>query len=326
LHLINKTYNEKLISRDQLVMYLEESLAALNQRGIEVAATHRESDRKSREQIAQLQSILRTMTRPVWQYGEKGGNRALESRMMIPIQGGNRDIVDDAASSQGGQAEIKEENIAEAVVSSYPLSQRPESGQSMDISNTSSLRTSTSVDLRAGTPPYYSTFGGRNKNTDHSEAGLSYSTPGHNSVSSSVFIDHKSNLDKESDAFESVIMHSGTMDGEIPLDPLVEEMTLIAGNGISDDRSMESKMMMEDNGGVRPPPKKPIPFGGQTNDFIPRRFSKKYGPLVKAGVLKPGNRLNEQFHSDNFFRGASRGSTASSLSIPEIKTDFIPVS
>jgi len=333
LHLINKTYNERLSSREQLVMYLEESLAALNQRGVEVAATHRESDRKSREQIAQLQSLLRTMTRPIWQYGETGGNRALESRMMIPIQGGNRDIVDDTASFQGGQGEVQEENIGEGVPSSFPFSQRPLSGPSLDISNASSLRTSASVDIRAGTPPNYPTFGGRNKNTDNSEAGLSYSTPGYSSVSSSAFMDNKPNFDTESDVSENAIIRSGTMDGEIPLTPLVEEMTLIAGNGTSDDRSdgmsdnrsMEFKMMMEDNGGVRTPTPEPIPFGGQTNDFIPRRFNKKYGPLVKAGVLKPSNRLNEQFHNYNFFRGASRGSATSSLSTPEIKTDVVHV-
>jgi len=327
LLLINKTYNEKLSSREQHVMYLEESLATLNQRGIEVAANHREAERKSREEIAQLQSLLSTMTKPIWQYGETGGNRSLESRMMIPIQGGNRDIVDDAALFHSGKSNKHEDTINKGIAASFPLNDRPISGPSLDISNASSLRTTTSIDLRAGTPPSYLTSGGQNRYnlTDNSEAGLSYS-------SSSVFTDNKQeglrhgeHSDTESNMSESVVHRSNAIDGGITLDPLVEEMTLRPGNGTCDERSIESKIMRDDSVRLRQGPPQTVPFGGHTNDFIPRRFNKKYGPLVNAGVLKPNNKPPERSRSDDFFRGAGRDSMASSLSSPTLKSDIIPV-
>jgi len=317
LHLINKTYEEKVASREQHVYYLEESLATLNQKGIEVASQHNAAEGKFRKEIDQLQSLLNTMTKPLWQYGE-GGKRTLESRMIIPIQGGNRDIVDDATLlSQTGQGEKQEI-----------------SGPSMDTSK-SSERTTNSIDMRVGSPQIYP-ISGRSKaktyydfvtQTDSSEAGLSWGTPAQSSIESSIFVDKLNASLRHSEMIEDEF-RPGTRDGIISLDPLVEEMTLTSkdrkSNSISDEVSEDTDNLMIGVGAEQIPPK-PIPFPGHTNDFIPRRFSKKFGPLIKAGVLKPNKRLRENRHEESYFRQASRESIASSLSSPtvEVKSNNI---
>lgn len=51
-----------------------------------------ESERKLRRQIAHLNSLIDALTKPLWQYGEENGKRSLESRTIIPIQGGNPSV------------------------------------------------------------------------------------------------------------------------------------------------------------------------------------------------------------------------------------------
>jgi len=315
LHLINKTYEEKLRSREEHVSYLEESLAHLNQNRIEVACQHQTSDKKFRKEIVELQNILNTMTKPLWQYGE-GGKRTLESRMIIPVQGGNRDIVDDAVLSQTGQ------------------------GRNMDTSG-SSKRTTTSIDMRVGSPliPIPT---GRSKartyyefttQTDHSEAGISYSTMGRSSIASSIFIDKGITSLRHADMSEDEsTLHArpGSRDGQISLAPLVEEMTLtskeLKTKRDSDEGSQEREnVTIEgadgiDNENAAP---KQILFPGRNNDYIPRRFSKKFGPLIKTGVLKPNKRLRDSNHNEAYFRQPSRDSLASSLSSPTFEPNIM---
>jgi len=315
LHLINKTYEEKVASREQHVYYLEESLATLNQKGIEVASQHNAAEGKFRKEIDQLQSLLNTMTKPLWQYGE-GGKRTLESRMIIPVQGGNRDIVDDAVLSQTGQ------------------------GRNMDTSG-SSKRTTTSIDMRVGSPliPIPT---GRSKagtyyefttQTDHSEAGISYSTMGRSSIASSIFIDKGITSLRHADMSEDEsTLHArpGSRDGQISLAPLVEEMTLtskeLKTKRDSDEGSQEREnVTIEgadgiDNENAAP---KQILFPGRNNDYIPRRFSKKFGPLIKTGVLKPNKRLRDSNHNEAYFRQPSRDSLASSLSSPTFEPNIM---
>merc|ERR1712232_453056 len=90
LHLINKTYNEKMANRDQHVHYLEECLMDLQNTNRNLVMDKQESEAKLREELENLQVLVDAMTIPLWQFGECGvTKRNLASRIILPIRGGH---------------------------------------------------------------------------------------------------------------------------------------------------------------------------------------------------------------------------------------------
>merc|ERR1711933_523499 len=89
LHLINKTFNEKILNRDQHVHYLEECLMDLQNTNRNLVMQQQESEAKLRDELENLKILIDAMTIPLWQFGECGvTKRNLASRIVLPIRGG----------------------------------------------------------------------------------------------------------------------------------------------------------------------------------------------------------------------------------------------
>jgi hypothetical protein len=90
LHLINKTFNEKMANRDQHVHYLEECLMDLQNTNRYLVMEKQSSDLKLRDELENLQILIDAMTIPLWQFGECGvTKRNLTSRIVLPVRGAN---------------------------------------------------------------------------------------------------------------------------------------------------------------------------------------------------------------------------------------------
>jgi hypothetical protein len=89
IQIINDTYNQRFSSREEHISYLEDKLAQLQDK--EFMQTHKQQDteRKLQTEIMRLNSLLDAITRVHWQDGKKSQNTRLESRIIIPFQGGS---------------------------------------------------------------------------------------------------------------------------------------------------------------------------------------------------------------------------------------------
>ena len=88
LHLINKTYNEKMSNREQHVTYLEENLVELQSSNRNMILERQEAEEKLREELDNLKVLVDAMTIPLWQFGEAGATSTLSSRIRLPVRGG----------------------------------------------------------------------------------------------------------------------------------------------------------------------------------------------------------------------------------------------
>ena len=100
LHLINKTYNEKMSNREQHVTYLEENLVELQNTNRTMILERRDVEDALREELDSLKVLVDAMTVPLWQLGECGiTGRALASRIRMPVSlGGSADDGNDETS------------------------------------------------------------------------------------------------------------------------------------------------------------------------------------------------------------------------------------
>mmetsp|Transcript_13077 Transcript_13077/g.23661 ORF Transcript_13077/g.23661 Transcript_13077/m.23661 type:complete len:1127 (-) Transcript_13077:160-3540(-) len=90
LHLINKTYNEKMSNREQHVTYLEENLVELQSSNRSMILERQEAEGQLREELDNLKVLVDAMTVPLWQFGECGvTGRTLASRIRLPVCGGD---------------------------------------------------------------------------------------------------------------------------------------------------------------------------------------------------------------------------------------------
>jgi len=85
LHLINRSYNDKLSNRNQHIAYLEDSLRTFQDKNLRLVTIHIENERKLREEETRLNSIIDSFTTQLWQEGD--GKVPLESRIVVPFQG-----------------------------------------------------------------------------------------------------------------------------------------------------------------------------------------------------------------------------------------------
>ena len=88
LHLINKTYNEKMTNREQHVTYLEENLVDLQNTNRRMISDQQDADTKLRSDLGEMKDLVETMTFPLWQFGEGSSEHCLASRIIIPVRGG----------------------------------------------------------------------------------------------------------------------------------------------------------------------------------------------------------------------------------------------
>lgn len=112
LHLINKTYNEKMSNREQHVTYLEDNMVELHGSNRNMILERQEAEEKLRGELDNLKVLVDAMTIPLWQFGEAGAASTLSSRIRLPVRGGidaKEDEDDDAASS--GDLDSLEESV-----------------------------------------------------------------------------------------------------------------------------------------------------------------------------------------------------------------------
>ena len=115
LHLINKTYNEKMSNREQHVTYLEDNMVELHGSNRNMILERQEAEEKLREELDNLKVLVDAMTIPLWQFGEAGATSTLSSRIRLPVRGGvdakeeEEEEEDDAGSS--GDLDSLEESV-----------------------------------------------------------------------------------------------------------------------------------------------------------------------------------------------------------------------
>jgi len=92
LNLINKSYNEKMVNREQHVVYLEENYVQLQNRNRMIIEEQQEAERKLRDELNSVKKVLGGMSVPLWQYNEEKLNeeRSFASRIFIPVHGGSQ--------------------------------------------------------------------------------------------------------------------------------------------------------------------------------------------------------------------------------------------
>jgi kinesin family protein 5 len=102
LNLINKSYNEKMVNREQHVIYLEENYVELQNRNRAIIEERGEAERKLREELDNLQKVLGGMSVSLWQFSEEKPEekRTFASRVVVPVHGGRRPTEIDTESRQ----------------------------------------------------------------------------------------------------------------------------------------------------------------------------------------------------------------------------------
>ena len=88
LHLINKTYNEKMANREQHVTYLEENLVDLQNTNRRMISDQQEVETRLRSDLGEMKDLVDSMTIPLWQFGEGSTEHCLASRVIVPVRGG----------------------------------------------------------------------------------------------------------------------------------------------------------------------------------------------------------------------------------------------
>lgn len=115
LHLINKTYNEKMSNREQHVTYLEENLVELQSSNRDMILERQEAEKQLCEELENLKVLVDAMTVPLWQFGECGvAGRTLASRIRLPVCGA---ICPEDLNERGCEDEDSLESLGESVVS-----------------------------------------------------------------------------------------------------------------------------------------------------------------------------------------------------------------
>ena len=137
LHLINKTYNEKMSNREQHVTYLEENLVELQGSNRNMILERQEAEEKLREELDNLKVLVDAMTIPLWQFGEAGASSTLSSRIRLPVRGG----IDAKAEEEDDGSSGDLESLEESIVSDDEEEEEEEESDEEDVEDTQSRHT-----------------------------------------------------------------------------------------------------------------------------------------------------------------------------------------
>mmetsp|Transcript_55572 Transcript_55572/g.66813 ORF Transcript_55572/g.66813 Transcript_55572/m.66813 type:complete len:620 (-) Transcript_55572:191-2050(-) len=134
LHLINKTFSEKMVNRDQHVNYLEECLIDLQSKNRALVLEKQEGEAKLRDELENLQVLVDGMTIPLWQFGEIGvTKRTLASRVVIPIRGCVRHGDEESSAEISGLDSHASSGMRSSVKSGDSLSSRLKEGDKENV-------------------------------------------------------------------------------------------------------------------------------------------------------------------------------------------------
>ena len=85
LHLVNRTYNDKLVNRDSHIAWLEDSLRSAQEKNLQLVTLHIKNENKLRNEVERLNGVVDSLTTKFWQNGEAA--IPMESRIIVPFQG-----------------------------------------------------------------------------------------------------------------------------------------------------------------------------------------------------------------------------------------------
>jgi len=286
LHLINKTYNEKMSNREQHVTYLEENLVELQSSNRNMILERQEAEGHLREELDNLKVLVDAMTVPLWQFGECGvSGRTLASRIRLPVCGG------DSGMNENDTDGVESMESLEESVGSYEVVEEEEDESEyeneVDGPETSASQVgiiaNSNVQKRDSSTQTYIPSGEKGTMTD---VAVTHQTPRANSrdvisprndvpvsmtpLHKSAYLSSNSTSSKDQ---TRVNQKSGSPTSSI--------------DGISAAESKLAQINIVDSASNgRHLPEDRLLYGGKPAGSQPRRSVHKFGLMIRPGVLK----------------------------------------
>jgi PAS domain-containing protein len=300
LHLINKTYNEKMSNREQHVTYLEENLVELQSSNRNMILERQEAEDKLRQELENLKVLVDAMTIPLWQFGECGiTGRTLASRIRLPVRGGEgieddddddgdeslESVEESVVSDDEEEEDEEEEDEEESVVAEVEPEPAAAPAQVQIISQPSvpmrDATTQTAIDIdEKGTMTEADSVQPPTRWLRDTNA-----VGGRHDAVTSASKSYASVL-KEAD-YDDGISTSKSQDGTG-----ITEQSSVASKSTSTRTSSSiqpnglSRVASNDDESNTLPTSEDFFLGGKPASSQPRRFVPKFGIMIRPGVLK----------------------------------------
>lgn len=272
LHLINKTYNEKMSNREQHVTYLEDNLVELQGSNRNMILERQEAEEKLREELDNLKVLVDAMTIPLWQFGETGATSTLSSRIRLSVRGGidTKEVEDDAE----GSGDL--DSLEGSVVSDDDEEEEEESDEE-DAKDTQSHQVQIiarkSVPMRDAAVQAVVRVSERGTLTDPIISDMPHSL--RSAASTTPYA-----------AARPVTESTRTQDNGTHLKSSPRSSDAVTSNGTPGSSSTMSAATKD----VRSVSAEDLYRGGKPPSHQPRRFVHKYGLMIRPGVLKERER------------------------------------
>jgi len=286
LHLINKTYNEKMSNREQHVTYLEENLVELQSSNRNMILERQEAEGSLREELDNLKVLVDAMTVPLWQFGECGvTGRTLASRIHLPVIGGDfgKNEEEDDADGSESMGSLEESVVSyeedDEDESEYENEAESPENPTTQVQNFAQSR----AQMRDSATQTYISSGEKGTMTDATF------TPQMLHVNQKV-VDAPQNIDSVS----MQPLHKGaslSSNPTLPRDQVKANLNSASSTpsmgGISATESKMDDMNIVDvsNNGHHLS-EECLFSGGKPAGSQPRRFVHKFGLMIRPGVLK----------------------------------------
>mmetsp|Transcript_42159 Transcript_42159/g.127906 ORF Transcript_42159/g.127906 Transcript_42159/m.127906 type:complete len:1293 (-) Transcript_42159:43-3921(-) len=284
LHLINKTYNEKMANREQHVTYLEENLIDLQNTNRRLITDRQESEKKLRFELVSLKILVDGMTIPLWQFGECSvTDRILASRMLLPLRGSkDRQLANDDGSvsshESGSGSEINESAVYESSAGSASKFAIVHVATQTDLPHVVDKGIMTDqVGNGFFSDQLLPTSDATARDSTNDDAGLSKALSQH---SSSAQTDNGITSERQRLNTEGSGRDGGISKMSVQSKETDAQITPDVG-GAGKNRQIAGKV-------ANPPGQltNSVFPGGKSASFQPRRTVRKVGPTIKPGVLK----------------------------------------
>ena len=268
LHLINKTYNEKMSNREQHVTYLEENLVELQGSNRNMILERQEAEEKLRGELDNLKVLVDAMTIPLWQFGETGATSTLSSRIRLPVRGGIDVKEDDDDVDGSGDLDSLEGSVV-----SVDDEEEEEESDEEDDEDTQSRQVQIiarkSVPMRDAAVQACVSVSERGTLTDPimSDTPLSLRSD----ASTTPYASARPNTES-----------TRTQDNGAHLKSSPRSSDTVTSNGTLGNSSAMSAAISD----VRSMSAEDVYRGGKPSSNQPRRCVHKYGQMIRPGVLK----------------------------------------
>jgi len=269
LHLINKTYNEKMSNREQHVTYLEENLVELQSSNRNMILERQEAEGELRGELDNLKVLVDAMTVPLWQFGESGiTGRTLASRIRLPVCVGEYDNKkeDDDANDDG---EESLESLDDSDVSYVEEDDDSEYEDETDAAEAPAVQAplvpQNTTPMRDAATQTITSTEAKGTMTDSKVTQM----PPRVMPQSDAPVIHKTSSSNQLREQEEVHRSSAISTGDV--DPAADhKMTRVLDYSNGNDKPGDSYLFI----------------GGKPAGSQPRRFVHKFGLMIRPGVLK----------------------------------------